>query len=142
MTNNHLGELGGGGTQHTTTKRHKDNEGEPPHSLLSFLFLLLSSLLCWSYLPPQLKQATQRADLTLGPTEEAETLEEVQGDVARGQGWVVTCEHSSSAKQRAPFTFAVRIYPPSPSATCFLTSSSLTRFFTLSVMPNVNHLFV
>lgn len=142
MTNNHLGELGGGGhTTHDHQTAQRQRRRTPP-SLLSFLFLLLSSLLCWSYLPPQLKQATQTADLTLGPTEEAETLEEVQGDVARGQGWVVTCEHSSSAKQRAPFTFAVGIYPPSPSDTCFLTSSSLTRFFTLSVMPNVNHLFV
>lgn len=119
-------------------EQNKDTGGD----LLSFLLLLLSCLLCWSYLPPQLKQATQTVNLTLGPTEEAETLEEVQGDVARGQGWVVTFKHGSAAKPPTPLPFAGSIQPPSPSATHFLTSPSLTRIFTLSAMPNVNHLFV
>lgn len=123
-------------------EQNKDTGGGGEPSLLSFLLPLLSCLLCWSNLPPQLKQATQTADLTLGPTEEAETLEEVQGDVARGQGWVVTFKRGSAAKPPTPLPFAGGIWPPSPSATRFLTSPSLMRVFTLSVMPNINHLFV
>lgn len=113
-------------------KKSKDTKGghpPPPHPrLLSFLLLLLFCPLCWSYLPPQIKRATQPVDLTLGPTKEAEALEDAQGHVAGGQGWVRTCKSGSSAKQGAPPAFASSRHLPSPSATRFLTFTSLTWF--------------
>lgn len=73
-------------------KTLKTSKGDPmPHpSLLSFLLLLLSSPLYWSYLPPQLKRATQTVGLSWGPMEEAQALDKAQGHVAGGQGWVRT----------------------------------------------------
>lgn len=84
------------------TKSH--GRGKPRH-LVTLPPPAASCPLCWSYLRPRLKRATQTAYLTSGPTEEAEALEETQGRVAGGgglQAWLLCQARSSSRLSRQP----------------------------------------
>jgi len=97
-------------------------KGIPP-SLLSFLLLLLSCPLCCSYMPPQLKRATQTAAFTLGPRRRQQLW------MKRGGMWpaVGTCKSGHSARQGAPPALAGSMHPTLPEAPPFPTSPSLTR---------------